>query len=81
MSGAAGERLLVPGRAGSQRGVRPGARRRHHRGGGRRRERGERPEHPGGALPRAGAGGLLLPQTDHMSSQLVHSHGVQPISF
>lgn len=61
VSRAAGERLLVLGRAGTERGVRPGARRWHHRGGGRRRQHGQRPEHPGGALPRAGAGGLLLP--------------------
>ena len=33
------------------------------------------------ALPWAGTCGLLLPQADDLSSQLVHPHGLQPISF
>lgn len=33
------------------------------------------------ALPWAGTCGVLLPQADNLPSQLVHPHGLQPISF
>lgn len=67
--------------AGALRGLWSDSGGRHHRGGGPNRRREQRPEHAGGALPGVGARRLLLPQADHVPTELVHPHGVQPISF
>lgn len=83
VSCAAGERLLS--RARTEWGIQLGAGWWHHRGGGPRWwlrcQYRQWPEHSSGALPGAGTCGLLLSQADHLSSQLVHPHGLQSISF
>lgn len=81
VSCAAGEHLLRWARA--ERGLRFDARGWHHWGGGSRWwcQHRKWPQRSCCALPRAGSCGLLLPQADYLSSQLVHPHGLQPISF
>lgn len=81
VSGATGGPF--PSTAGPERGLQIGARWWPHRRSwpGRWCQHGQRPEHPRGAFPGPGAGGLLLPQADHLSAQLVHPYGLEPISF
>lgn len=70
-----------PGGGGAVWGLRPLSGWWHHWGGGAMRWCGQWHQHFGRAVSRFGASGFLLPQADNLPTQLVHSNGVESISF